>query len=256
MAATLDELRRNISILQSKIKSDDWNKSDVLKFLDPLKQGIEAGSLYESIQNESGDRADLWQSDCDVLFQMVVDSNELLRSLYERVSALEKDNLELKEEVRKLKEEVRRLSEKSGIFDEFKNDGLTIMTGQVAIEIEQRILDTVLSDLLTCDQHINTLDDMEKVIQDDDDDDDDVFETDDRRDTARRRWAELKSRFSWKRKHTRYIQELKCKRNPIAHPKVDRRKIGEALKMGTIKVRDQKLFEEFLQIHEQFCGKS
>ena len=37
---------------------------------------------------------------------------------------------------------------------------------------------------------------------------------------------------------------------------VDRGKIDEALKMGTIKIRDQKLFKEFLQMHEQFCGKS
>ena len=158
--------------------------------------------------------------------------------------------MELKEEVRKLKEEV-------GVFE---NDELTIMTGQLAMEIEQKILDTVLFDLLTCDQHINTIHDMEKVIQDDDDDDNDgdVFESNDRRDTARRRWAELKSRFSWKGKHTRYIQELKCKRNPITHGhlRVDRRRIDEAFKMGTLKVRDQKLFEEFLQIHEQFCGKS
>ena len=162
------------------------------------------------------------------------------------MSAFEEDILELKEEVRKLKEQV-------GVFE---NDELTIMTGQLAMEIEQTILDTVLFDLLTCDQHINTIHDMEKVIQDDDDNDDDVFESNDRRDTARRRWAELKSRFSWKGKHTRYIQELKYKRNPITQPRVDRRRIDEALKMGTLNVRDQKLFEEFLQIHERFCGKS
>lgn len=63
------------------------------------------------------------------------------------------------------------------------------MIGQLAMEIEQRILDTVLFDLLTSDQHINTIDDIEKVLRDDDDDD--VFETPNRHDTARRRWAEL-----------------------------------------------------------------
>ena len=250
MAETIDELLRNVSVLKSKIASGNWNQSDVRKFLSLLKQaGIEDGSLYETLQNESGNRARLWQSN---LFQTVVESNDFLLSLSKKVSAFEEDILELKEAVRKLKEGVRKLKEEVGIFEN-DVDELTIMTGQLAMEIEQKILDTVLFDLLTCDQHINTIHDMEKVIQDDDDD---VFESNDRRDTARRRWAELKSRFSWKGKHTRYIQELKCKRNPITHPRVDRRRIDEALKMGTLKVRDQKLFEEFLQIHERFCGKS
>ena len=54
MVATIDELR-NVSVLKSKIDSGNWNQSDVRKFLGLLKQaGIEDGSLYESIQNESG----------------------------------------------------------------------------------------------------------------------------------------------------------------------------------------------------------
>ena len=196
-----------------------------------------------AMQKESDDRVDFWQNSCEVLFQTVVESNDLLQqSLYMRMSALEEDYL-------KMKEEVKSLSDKCRVLDE-KNDTLTLMTGQLAVEIERKIVDTVLLDLLTSDQHMNTIADMETAIRGNSDDDDDVFETDDGRDTARSRWLNLKSRFSWKGKHTRYIQELKRERNLIANPSVDRRKIEEALKTGAIKVRDEKLLKEFLKIHE------
>ena len=195
-----------------------------------------------AMQKESDDRVDLWQNSCEVLFQTVVESNDLLQSLYMRMSDLEEDYLEMKEEV-------KSLSDKCRVLDE-KNDTLTLMTGQLAVEIERKIVDTVLLDLLTSDQHMNTIADMETAIRGNSDDDDDVFETDDGRDTARSRWLNLKSRFSWKGKHTRYIQELKRERNLIANPSVDRRKIEEALKTGAIKVRDEKLLKEFLKIHE------
>lgn len=201
-----------------------------------------------AMQKESDDRVDLWQNSCEVLFQTVVESNDLLQSLYMRMSALEEDYLEMKEEV-------KSLSDKCRVLDE-KNDTLTLMTGQLAVEIERKIVDTVLLDLLTSDQHMNTIADMETAIRGNSDDDDDVFETDDGRDTARSRWLNLKSRFSWKGKHTRYIQELKRERNLIANPSVDRRKIEEALKTGAIKVRDEKLFKEFLKIHENLDAAS
>ena len=201
-----------------------------------------------AMQKESDDRVDLWQNSCEVLFQTVVESNDLLQSLYMRMSALEEDYL-------KMKEEVKSLSDKCRVLDE-KNDTLTLMTGQLAVEIERKIVDTVLLDLLTSDQHMNTIADMETAIRGNSDDDDDVFETDDGRDTARSRWLNLKSRFSWKGKHTRYIQELKRERNLIANPSVDRRKIEEALKTGAMKVRDEKLFKEFLKIHENLDAAS
>lgn len=248
MAANVDELQRNVTILKSKIIKGDWIKEDVQKLLDPLKKTLEDGSLYESIQSECDDRAELWQSNyrpTEVLFQTtVVESNtELLRSLSERILVFEKNNLQLKEEVNKLKEKCK-------ILDKIKKYRLTLMIGQLAVEIERKIVNTVLLDLLTSDQHINTIAQMEMAIQGNDGYDD-VFETEDIRETARQRWNNLKSKFSWKGKHTRYIQGLKHDQILIAHPSFDQRKIEEALKTGDLNVRDKELFEELLKIYKQ-----
>ena len=72
---------------------------------------------------------ELWQSNSELLFQTVSDSNKLLQLLSEKMSVLEKDNLELKEEV-------ERLKEKCKVLDEIKKYRLTLMIGQLAVEIE------------------------------------------------------------------------------------------------------------------------
>jgi Cu/Ag efflux protein CusF len=195
---------------------------------------------------------ELLNGSLSLLKAVVVFAAEVLAEISERLSALEKVQLKLKERIKKLRKE------KCKILDEFhdmdKKARLTHMTGLFAEKFEQKIIDWVLGDLVTPDQCLYTIDHMEGALRGDDDNYDDVFETEGDLETANRRWSEFKSEFSWQGRYTRYIKHLK-ENQIMSHLSFEQREMEEALETGALKVRDRELFKEFLRIHEHLCAR-
>ena len=229
-----------------EVSENDVNSTTVLEIVSSLEEALkDLKSLFDIEEGSDGDSDsdEIWQNDCEILLKVVVHCTDMAILLHEKLIGIQSSNLELKEEVKWLREECK-------VLDEIENHRLTLMVGQLAFEVEQRIIERVLAGLVRSDQHIRTIVQLEMAIKRKEGFDD-VFESEEDRKTAASKWTAFKDQFSWKGRHSRYIKELKDVRLPIAHPKCDLKIIQEALANGTFVVRDKKLFKEFLKIYEQ-----
>ena len=200
---------------------------------------------------------ELLNGSLSLLKTVVVFDAKVLAHISQRLSALEKDQLELKERIKQLRKQKYKMLDK--FLENNKKGRLIHMMGLFAAEFERKIIDWVLGDIVPPDQCLHSLDEMERALRGEDCDNyDDVFETEGDIEAANRRWSEFKSEFSWQERHTRYIKHLKENRivmMMISCPRFEQREMEEALKTGALKVRDRELFEEFLRIHEYLCAK-
>ena len=238
----LKELMKDL-MLKVDSQEDDLNSTAILGILNSLDEvqkelkglfGIEGGD------DDDCSDAEVWQNDCKVLLEAVSYGMESAILLFDGLIRSESTQ-------RKLNEEVRLLRERCSVLGKIQKLRLKLMVRQVAFDIEGRIIDRVLTGLVA---HVNTIAELEMAIKRQRNFED-LFENECDRKTAASRWAAFKDKFSWKGRHTRYIQELKDTYLSAAHPKCDLKVIREALVNCTFEVRDKNLLNEFLKIYEQ-----
>ena len=156
----------------------------------------------------------------------------------------------MREEISKHQIELKGLTENyQDFYDEREMERLQLKIGQVAYVVENAIVNEVLAGLTNSNPHINSIVELEKAIKGKSNFVD-VFNTNEDRECAGRRWKELKHNLKWSHSHHRYIIELKGNRIPIAHPTFDEHSLREALDRGGLQnvVRDEKLFRDFLDM--------
>lgn len=209
--------------------------------------------LFESIQNECDhDQAHLWESDCQILFEVVA-YQELVQILIKKVENLEVKYLHMKQQIQQLEKKQKLLEDK---LDETK---MRLMVGQLAYEIDKEVLHNVLSDMVDVKEKcVCSISDMKSAIKGKDNYDD-IFEDENDRLRAKKKWDDLKAYLEWEGKHFRYLKSLKSFGVQDAHPDFNPEAIKQALMNGALKTKDgqdKKLLEKCLEMHKHLCERN
>ena len=251
MASQADEIRCQLEILESKIASGSLASAESIMIAHgDLESELQGNELFASITRECQETFELWETNCEVLFETVVKYNELVHTLIEKMKDLETQNSRLNSELEELIEKYRLLDKR---VKELEGSRLKLMAGQLAFEINRVVVHKVLADILDPDlEQIDTIGDMEKAIKGNSNFDD-IFDTEEDMKKAEKKWETLKRQIHWKGVHFRYLKKLKRFRVNVAHPLFDPEAVKQALKNGTLQVPDMELFKECLMMYERLC---
>ena len=218
-------LRTKISALIDKLELGHT-------FEEPIED--ELYTIYEQIEDAQPER---WQEDCVGLVEIISEFSGVVDTCLQRVECLKESIEDLKERIKTLEEDAKKMNRNKH----------SLVVGQVAFDVERFVVSHVLNGLIGPEPvYINTIEDLESVI-DADEDYDDVLSAEETQ-VAGERWKELKEKLHWNSKHFRYIKTLKYYHVESAHPVIDPTMAEAALEV--IPEVDKETFEELLYIYK------
>ena len=247
MSSRVEEIRLNVRFLESQVHSSNVNSSTIQQFEDSCDNSL---TLIDELAEEFGDSQELWETECEGLFETVIEIKDFVKTAFERISWLEEENFKLKEELKQLQEKVKELEV---IVQDLKHDkdkvtALKLIIGQVAINVDQNVPKHVLDHLEEPDHFIDSIMKMELAIEGQHKNYADVFLNETERKTAEQKWEALQKKVNWSPRLFRYMQDLRKERGNIAHPNVDKDSIRAAMK--NIPQEHEQLFLQLFEIHE------
>lgn len=83
------------------------------------------------------------------------------------------------------------------------------MLGKFASDVNRAVVSYVLDKLVNPDHYITSIKDLQLAISGNDPNFADVFQVDENRIEAEKRWKELQQKLNWKPKHYGYLKKLK-----------------------------------------------
>lgn len=202
---------------------------------------LDSEVLSESLHGVS---EDVGRECVENIFMTMSKGTETLKAS-EDVEDFEKNYSKMKQMLEDLKKtctELRKMEE----------DKLRLLKGQLAFETRNGIVELVLDGLVSPDEYIVDITDMEMAIEGKPGYDD-VFKTEKDRALAESKWKQLQSELGWTGKHSRYIQNLIEEYYvPLTDDfKLDTKVFEDALDCGILKVEDGDPFLELLELSKK-----
>lgn len=230
---TIADILKDIPELKSKInQAYKYGDAGTIQLLLGVVDSLER-ALNDFI---AGQVDKVWENCNDPLFQALAHCYKLVKNLSEDIVALHLDNSEIVEKISQCEEK----------WDEMR---LTMMVGQVAMDIDDIATSIVLKDLVDKSKaRVRTINQMEKALRGEIDG---VFtKGKDEREKAKKRWDDLQLKIRWTPNHKRFINDLKDgPRLGFAHPKVYLPELKKAHEKGRLPgVDNDRLFSECLNM--------
>lgn len=228
---TITDILRDIPELKSKItEAYKCGDAGTIRLLLGTVESLEQ-TLNDYV---AGQADEVWENSNDPLIQALAHCYGLVENLSGDLVALHRDNSEILEKITQYEEK----------WDKMR---LTMMVGQVAMDIDDTATSIVLKDIVDKSSKVRTINQMEKALRGEIDD---VFKKEEDEQEAKRRWKDLQLKLRWTTNHKRFIKSLKGPRLNFAHPKVCLPELKEANEKGRLRSvhNDDRLFSECLNM--------